>query len=68
MIIGDRQTGKTTIALDNNINQKIQDVICVVMAIDLKQSTIAQVIKTLEQNGAMDYSIVMLAEASDPAA
>jgi len=68
LIIGDRQTGKTTIALDNNINQKIQDVICVVMAIDLKQSTIAQVIKTLEQNGAMDYSIVMLAEASDPAA
>ena len=68
LIIGDRQTGKTAIALDTIINQKKQDVICVYVAIGQKQSTVAQVIKTLEETGAMDYSIVVMAGASDPAA
>lgn len=68
LIIGDRQTGKTTIALDTIINQKGGDVICVYVAIGQKQSTVAQVIKTLEDTGAMDYSIVVVASASDPAA
>ena len=67
LIIGDRQTGKTAIALDTIINQKRQDVICVYVAIGQKQSTVAQVIKTLEETGAMDYSIVVVAGASDPA-
>ncbi len=67
LIIGDRQTGKTAIALDTIINQKGQDVICVYVAIGQKQSTVAQVIKTLEETGAMDYSIVVVAGASDPA-
>jgi F-type H+/Na+-transporting ATPase subunit alpha len=70
LIIGDRQTGKTAIALDTIINQKRQDgqdVICVYVAIGQKQSTVAQVIKTLEETGAMDYSIVVVASASDPA-
>jgi len=67
LIIGDRQTGKTTIALDTVINQKGQDVICVYVAVGQKQSTIAQVIKTLEETGAIDYSIVVVAGASDPA-
>jgi F-type H+-transporting ATPase subunit alpha len=68
LIIGDRQTGKTTIAIDTVINQKGQDVICVYVAVGQKQSTVAQVIKTLEETGAMDYSIVVVASASTPAA
>lgn len=68
LIIGDRQTGKTTIAIDTIINQKKEDVICVYVAIGQKQSTIAQVIKTLEDTGAIDYSIVVVASASEPAA
>jgi F-type H+-transporting ATPase subunit alpha len=68
LIIGDRQTGKTAIALDTIINQKGQDVICVYVAIGQKQSTVAQVVKTLTETGAMDYSVVVVASASDPAA
>jgi F-type H+-transporting ATPase subunit alpha len=68
LIIGDRQTGKTAIAVDTIINQKGQNVICIYNAIGQKQSTIAQVVKTLEANGAMEYSIVVAAAASDPAA
>jgi F-type H+-transporting ATPase subunit alpha len=67
LIIGDRQTGKTAIALDTIINQKGKDVICIYVAIGQKQSTIAQVVKTLEQHGAMDYTIVVTAAASTPA-
>jgi F-type H+/Na+-transporting ATPase subunit alpha len=67
LIIGDRQTGKTAIALDTIINQKGGDVICIYVAIGQKRSTVAQVVKTLEDNGAMDYSIVVAATASDPA-
>jgi F-type H+/Na+-transporting ATPase subunit alpha len=67
LIIGDRQTGKTTVALDAIINQKGQDVICVYVAIGQKRSTVAQVVKTLEEHGAMDYTIVVAATASDPA-
>jgi len=68
LIIGDRQTGKTAIALDTIINQKGQDVICIYVAIGQKQSTVAQVIKTLSEAGAMEYSLVVVASASDPAA
>jgi len=68
LIIGDRQTGKTAIALDTIINQKGQDVICIYVAIGQKQSTVAQVIKTLTEAGAMEYSLVVAASASDPAA
>jgi F-type H+-transporting ATPase subunit alpha len=67
LIIGDRQTGKTTIALDTIINQKGQDVICIYVAIGQKRSTVAQVVRTLEQHGAMAYTIVVAATASDPA-
>ena len=67
LIIGDRQTGKTTIALDTIINQKGGDVICIYVAIGQKRSTVAQVVKTLEEHGAMDYTIVVAATASDPA-
>jgi F-type H+-transporting ATPase subunit alpha len=67
LIIGDRQTGKTAIALDTIINQKGKDVICIYVAIGQKQSTIAQVVKTLEEHGAMDYTIVVTAAASTPA-
>lgn len=67
LIIGDRQTGKTAILLDTIINQKNQDVICIYVAIGQKQSTIAQVVKTLENYGAMDYTIVIAASASEPA-
>jgi F-type H+-transporting ATPase subunit alpha len=67
LIIGDRQTGKTAIALDTIINQKGQNVICVYVAIGQKRSTVAQVVKTLEDFGAMDYTIVVAATASDPA-
>ena len=68
LIIGDRQTGKTTVAIDTIINQKGQDVICIYVAIGQKQSTVAQVVKKLEEYGAMEYTIVVNAGASDAAA
>src|SRR5436309_3134473 len=67
LIIGDRQTGKTAIAIDAIINQKGGDMICVYVAIGQKRSTVAQVVKTLEDYGAMEYTIVVSASASDPA-
>ncbi len=67
LIIGDRQTGKTAIAVDAMINQKGGDMICIYVAIGQKRSTVAQVVRTLEEHGAMDYSIVVVASASDPA-
>jgi F-type H+-transporting ATPase subunit alpha len=67
LIIGDRQTGKTAIALDTIINQKGGDMICIYVAIGQKRSTVAQVVKTLEDHGAMEYTIVVCASASDPA-
>ena len=67
LIIGDRQTGKTAIALDAIINQKGGDMICIYVAIGQKRSTVAQVVKTLEDYGAMEYTIVVSASASDPA-
>ena len=67
LIIGDRQTGKTAVALDTIINQKGGDMICIYVAIGQKRSTVAQVVKTLEDYGAMDYTIVVAATASDPA-
>jgi F-type H+/Na+-transporting ATPase subunit alpha len=67
LIIGDRQTGKTAVAVDAIINQKGLGVICIYNAIGQKQSTIAQVVKTLEDFGAMEYTIVVAAGASDPA-
>ncbi len=67
LIIGDRQTGKTTVALDTILNQKGGDVICIYVAIGQKRSTVAQVVKTLEDHGAMPYTIVVAATASDPA-
>lgn len=65
LIIGDRQTGKTAIAVDTIINQKDKDVICIYVAIGQKNSTIAYVIKILEDRGAMDYTVVLAASASD---
>ncbi len=67
LIIGDRQTGKTAIAIDTIINQKGQGVICIYVAVGQKQSTIAQVVKTFEEAGAMEYTIVVVAAASSPA-
>jgi len=67
LIIGDRQTGKTAIAIDTILNQKDTGVVCIYNAIGQKQSTIAQVVRTLEENDAMRYSIVVAAAASDPA-
>jgi len=67
LIIGDRQTGKTAIAIDTIINQKGGDVICIYVAIGQKRSTVAQVVKTLEDAGAMDYTVVVTASASVPA-
>ena len=67
LIIGDRQTGKTALAIDTIINQKGGDVICIYVAIGQKQSTVAQLAKTLENFGAMDYSIIVSATASDSA-
>jgi len=67
LIIGDRQTGKTAVAIDTIINQKGLGVICIYNAIGQKQSTIAQVVRTLEEAGAMEYTIVVAAGASDPA-
>ncbi|HXG83728.1 MAG TPA: F0F1 ATP synthase subunit alpha [Pyrinomonadaceae bacterium] len=68
LIIGDRQTGKTAVAIDAIINQKGKDVICIYVAIGQKASTVAQVRQRLEENGAMDYTIIVNASASDPAA
>ncbi|ECL2274448.1 F0F1 ATP synthase subunit alpha [Campylobacter jejuni] len=67
LIIGDRQTGKTTVAVDTIISQRGQGVICIYVAIGQKQSTVAQVVKRLEEHGAMEYTIVVNAGASDPA-
>ena len=67
LIIGDRQTGKTVIATDTIINQKGKDVICIYVAIGQKQSTVTNVVDTLYKNGAMDYTIVVSATASDAA-
>jgi F-type H+-transporting ATPase subunit alpha len=68
LIIGDRQTGKTAVAVDAIINQKGLGVICIYNAIGQKQSTVAQVVKTLEDAGAMEYTVVVSASASEPAA
>ena len=65
LIIGDRQTGKTTIATDTILNQKGKNVICIYVAIGQKRSTVAQIVNTLEAGGAMDYSIVVSATASE---
>ncbi len=67
LIIGDRQTGKTTIAIDTIINQRDQNMICVYVAIGQKQSTIAHVVETLRRYNALDYTIIVAASASDPA-
>ncbi|MGH7235933.1 MAG: F0F1 ATP synthase subunit alpha [Nitrospiraceae bacterium] len=67
LIIGDRQTGKTAIAVDTIINQNGQGVFCIYVAIGQKRSTVARVVKTLEESGAMQYSVVVSATASDPA-
>src|SRR5207302_1237803 len=67
LIIGDRQTGKTAIALDAIINQKGGDLICIYVAVGQKRSTVAQVVRTLQEAGAMEYTIVVSASASDPA-
>ena len=67
LIIGDRQTGKTAVAVDTIINQQGEDVICVYVAVGQKASTVAQVINTLEEKGAMDYTVVVAANANDPA-
>ncbi len=67
LIIGDRQTGKTTIAMDTILNQKGKHIICIYVAIGQKRSTVAGIVDTLQRNGAMDYSIVVAASASEPA-
>ncbi|AFZ42655.1 ATP synthase F1 subcomplex alpha subunit [Halothece sp. PCC 7418] len=67
LIIGDRQTGKTAVAIDTIINQKSEDVVCVYVAIGQKASTVAQVAGTLEERGALDYTVIVAANASDPA-
>jgi F-type H+-transporting ATPase subunit alpha len=67
LIIGDRQTGKTAVAIDTIINQKGQNVFCIYVAVGQKRSTIARVVKTLEEHGAMKYTIVVSASASEPA-
>ncbi len=67
LIIGDRQTGKTAIAVDTIINQKDTDVYCIYVAIGQKQSTVAQIVKQLEDHGAMDYTCIVSASAADPA-
>ena len=68
LIIGDRQTGKTAVAVDTIINQKGKDLFCIYVAIGQKASTVANVVKKLEEHGAMDYTIVVAATASDSAA
>ena len=67
LIIGDRQTGKTAVAVDAIINQKGQNMICIYVAIGQKASTVAQIVETLERHGAMEYTIVVAATASDSA-
>ncbi|GAJ97317.1 LOW QUALITY PROTEIN: ATP synthase alpha chain [Geomicrobium sp. JCM 19055] len=67
LIIGDRQTGKTQVAIDTILNQKEEDVICIYVAIGQKQSTVVGLTETLRQKGALDYTIVVAANASDPA-
>jgi F-type H+-transporting ATPase subunit alpha len=67
LIIGDRQTGKTAVAIDTIINQKGQGVICIYVAIGQKNSTVAQVVRTLEHHGAMEHTIVVAASAAEPA-
>lgn len=67
LIIGDRQTGKTAIAIDTIINQKETDVICIYVAIGQKKSSVAKIVKVLEEHGAMEYSIIVTASASEPA-
>lgn len=67
LIIGDRKTGKTAIAIDTILNQKGKDVICIYVAIGQKESTVASIVEKLRENGAMDYSIVVCASASEPA-
>jgi len=67
LIIGDRQTGKTSIALDTIINQKSEGVVCVYIAIGQKASTVAQAVTTLEEKGALSYTVIVAANASDPA-
>ena len=68
LIIGDRQTGKTAVAIDTIINQKGQNVICIYVAIGQKHSTVAQVVKTLTEHGAMDYTIVVAGDSVRPGA
>ena len=68
LIIGDRKTGKTTLAIDTIINQRGQDVYCFYVAIGQKRSTVAQIHETLKRHGAMDYTMIIAATASDPAA
>ncbi len=68
LIIGDRQTGKTTVALDTIINQKGNGVVCIYVAIGQKQSTVAQIVRKLEDHGAMDYTIIVSATAAESAA
>ena len=67
LIIGDRKTGKTAIAIDTILNQKGKDVICIYVAIGQKESTVASIVEKLRENGAMEYSFVVCASASDPA-
>src|SRR5438270_8472987 len=67
LIIGDRQTGKTAVAIDTIINQKGKDLICIYVAIGQKESSVAKIVATLEEHGAMDHTIVVIAGASDPA-
>ncbi|MBQ7425433.1 MAG: F0F1 ATP synthase subunit alpha, partial [Lachnospiraceae bacterium] len=67
LIIGDRQTGKTTIAIDTILNQKGKDVICIYVAIGQKRSTVTSLVEDLKKGGAMDYTIVVAATASEPA-
>src|SRR5512140_1024306 len=68
LIIGDRQTGKTAIAIDTIINQKTGDMVCIYVAIGQKMSKVAQTVATLEKYGAMEHTIIVVASASDPAA
>lgn len=67
LIIGDRQTGKTTILIDTILNQKEKDMICIYVAIGQKESTVSRLVKTLEEHGALAYTILVVASASDPA-
>merc|ERR1712113_295160 len=67
LIIGDRQTGKTSIALDTIINQKTEDVVCVYVAIGQKASSVAQSVRILQEKGALEYSVIIAANADAPA-